>query len=65
MLMSKRFAFHECRRLLVAAQHEFDGAFDQREHEIGVFLAGNAEDALDALGLEATHEQIGCFHVDS
>ena len=54
---------HEGGRLFVPAQDEVDLAVHQRHHEVGIFLAGNAEDALDALGFQAAHEEIGCFHV--
>ena len=53
---------HERGRLLVPAQHELDWAVDERDHEIGVLLAGNAEDMAFALCLEATDKKIGCFH---
>ena len=35
------------------AQHEIDPAVFERQHQIGVFLAGDAEDALDTLRFEA------------
>ena len=44
--------------LLVAAQHELDGAVHQGHHQVGVFLAWHAKDARNPLGLETTHEKI-------
>ena len=49
---------HEGGGLFVAAQDELDRAFGQRNHHIGVLLAGYAEDALDPLCLQASNEQV-------
>jgi len=43
---------HERRRLLMAGEDELDLRLAQRFHHVEVFLAGNAEDALDPLVLE-------------
>ncbi len=37
-------------------------AVHQRDHRVGIFLAGDAEDVADAFVLEAADEQIGRFH---
>src|SRR3546814_1713643 len=54
---------HECRALLMPGQDEADlFGFFQRQHEVGVFFTGHAEDVFDALVFEALDQQIGCFH---
>ena len=50
---------HERRALLVVRGDELDRAVEQRIHHVDVLFAGNAEDVLDALVLEALHEQLG------
>jgi len=50
------------RGLFMPAQHELDLAVHQRDHQVGVLLARDAEDAFDALGLETAHEQVGRLH---
>src|SRR5258706_3215048 len=49
---------HERRALLVMAGDEVDGAREQGGHDVDVLLAGNAEDVLDALVLEALDHQL-------
>jgi hypothetical protein len=49
---------HEGRRLLMARQHQLDLRLPQRLDQIEVFLAGNAEDALDTLILQRCDEDI-------
>ena len=50
---------HECGTLFVPRQDEPNLLrFFQRHHEIGVFLAGHAEDVLNAFFLEALDEQV-------
>ena len=54
---------HERGALLVARQDELDLVrFLERHHEVGVLLAGDAEDVFDAFFLETLDEQVGCFH---
>ena len=53
---------HESRALFMARQHEADRGTAQRHHEIGVLLAGHAEDMGNAFLLEAADEKIGGFH---
>ena len=53
---------HERRPLLVPGRDELDRAVEQRIHDVDVLFAGNAEDVFDALVLEASYEQLRCFH---
>ena len=56
---------HEGRALFVPRQNELDFVgLLQRNHEIGVFLAGHAEDIFDAFFFEAFYKQVGSFHRD-
>src|SRR5690606_22242208 len=50
---------HEPRRLLVAGHDQVDGRRAERLEEIEVLFAGNGEDAVHALGLEAADEEVG------
>src|SRR5204862_2401648 len=50
---------HERRALLMVACDELDLAGEQRVHDVDVLLAGNSIDVLDALVLEAAHEELG------
>jgi hypothetical protein len=45
----------------MAREHELDRRAAQRLDDVEVLLAGNAEDALDALVLERGDEEIGAF----
>ena len=56
---------HEGRALLMARRDELDRAVEQRIHDVDVLLARNAEDVFDALVLEASYEELRCFHGSS
>jgi len=45
----------------MTAQHEPNRAVHQRDHQIGIRFAGNAEDMNDSFGLKAANEQIECL----
>jgi|GEM_PF-1657403 len=45
---------HESRGLFVTAENKIDPAVVQRQHQVGVFLAGDAEDSFDPFSFEAT-----------
>src|SRR5699024_8819885 len=51
---------HERGGLLVASEDELDRRLAHGIEEIDVLLAGNAEDALDALVLRGSDHDIGC-----
>ena len=54
---------HERRALFMPREDEANlGRLFQRHHEVGILLAGNAEDVLDALFFEAPDEQVGRLH---
>jgi hypothetical protein len=52
---------HEAGSLLVPRQHELDLRAPQRLQHVEIFLAGDREDARDALVLEGGHQKIGAF----
>ena len=52
---------HERRGLLVAGQDQLDPGGPQRFHDIEIFLARDAEDAIDAFVLERGDKKIGSF----
>src|SRR5215218_6711297 len=49
---------HEGGRLLVAGEHELDRGCTERLDHVEVLLAGDAEDAVDALVLEGCNQKI-------
>ena len=55
---------HEGRSLLVPRQDELDRRVAQRLDDVEIFLARNAEDAVDALVLQRRDQEIGTFSHD-
>ena len=54
---------HEAGRLLVTRHDQFDARGAQRLHDVEIFLAGHAENPVDALVLEGGDEEIrSLFH---
>ena len=53
---------HEGGALLVPGGDETDATVEKGIHEVEVLFAGNAEDGIDALVLEAADEQVGGPH---
>ena len=44
--------------LLVPAEHETDGAVQERDHEVGILFPRHSEYVRDALRFQAAHEQV-------
>ena len=53
---------HEPGCLLVAGQNQAYARTRKGVEEIEIFLAGNAENVLDAFIFQTSHQQVGCLH---
>jgi RNase P subunit RPR2 len=53
---------HECRRLLMAGQHQLDRRTAQRFDDVEIFFPGDPKDLLYSLVLQCGNKQVGTIH---